>query len=109
MLKNNTTLPSPIALISVVAVLIIALGAVALIKWAPAAPSLPVQVGNPASASNPEASVSPNQPAARSVHISTETLRRWLDDAYERHQTMRVQTLQDMLNGRYERRVGLPY
>ena len=55
------------------------------------------------------ASIASNPATARSVYVSEQTLRRMLDDAYERHQTTRVQTLLHILNGRYERRSGLPW
>ena len=55
------------------------------------------------------APISANPVAAHSVYMSEQSLRSSLDDAYEKHQATRVQTLLRILNGRYERRVNLPY
>ena len=55
------------------------------------------------------ASVAAHPVAARSLYMSEQTLRRMLDDAYERHDATRVQTLLHTLNARYEHRCcGLP-
>jgi hypothetical protein len=51
----------------------------------------------------------PDQPAAHSLYISEQALRRLLDDAYEHHATQSVQRLERILNGRYERRSGKPW
>jgi hypothetical protein len=109
MLKNRSIPLSTIALISVAVVLVAALAMAAYLKAASPMPPLPVPDGNPISPNVAPAPISANSPAAHSVYISEQTLRRWLDDAYERHQTTRVQALLRILNGRYERRSGSPW
>lgn len=73
------------------------------------APQPPNPVPNVLTGKIAPVSISANPEAARSVYMSEQTLRRSLDDAYERHQAARVQTLLRILNGRYEYRCcGLP-
>lgn len=110
MLKIHTKLPNAIALVSVAVLLVIVLGAAAYLKMAPPMSSVSAPAGNLASQNVAPASVLASQPSIHSIYISDQTLRNWLDDAYERHQSHRVQTLLHILNGRYERRCcGLPY
>ena len=124
MLKARTVSLTTIALISVVGILVIAPGMAAYNQTAPLALSVPVPTVTPPAeniALAPVAAVSPaveniapasvsaNSVAAHGVYMSEQMLRRWLDDAYERHQATRVQTLLRILNGRYEHRCcGLP-
>jgi hypothetical protein len=112
MLKAHTILPSTIALIgaAVILLIFIALGAAIYHMAAPPALSVPVPAANPVVENPIQVPVSVNPIAARSVYVSEQSLRRMLDDAYEKHQTTRVQTLLHILNGRYERRCcGFPY
>ena len=109
MLKTRFIPLSTIALISVAVVVIAALAIAAYLKAAPPMPPLPVPGGNPVQQNVASAPISVNPPLAHSVYISEQTLKRWLDDAYERHQTTRVQALLRILNGRYERRSGSPW
>lgn len=114
MLRTHTTSPSMIALVSVaVAILIVTLGAVIYLRMAPSALPVEIPAENPAVVNPTEALVLaiPNPAPVRAVSIyrSEETLRRWLDEAYEQHNTARVEKLLRILNGRYERRSGRPY
>ena len=69
----------------------------------------PIPAANVGAKDIAQAPVSANPAAARSLYMSEQTLRRMLDDAYERHQTARVQSLLHILNARYEHRCcGLP-
>ena len=115
MLRSHSHAVSPqmIALISVAAVIVvIALGAVIYSKMAP--PALPVEVPQEQLVPVPTValpSVAISAPAhSVSIYRSEETLRSWLDEAYEAHQPARVEMLLRILNGRYERRCHeLPY
>lgn len=114
MLKTHTTSPSTIALVSVaVAILTVALGAVVYLRMVPSAIPVEIPAENPAVVNPTEAPALaiPNPVPVRAVSIyrSEETLRRWLDEAYEQHNTGRVEKLLRTLNGRYERRSGRPY
>lgn len=114
MLKTHTASPSTFALVSVaVAILTTALGAVIYLKMAPSAIPVEIPAENPAVVNPTEAPALalPNPVSVRAVSIyrSEETLRRWLDEAYEQHNTARVEKLLRILNGRFERRSGLPY
>lgn len=109
MLKTNTSMSNTIALIGVAVLLVIALGAVAYINSAPAAPHLSPSAGNPVPQSVAPASVSAKLPYTNGVYISDQMLRNWIDDAYDRGQFTLTQKYQKVLDGRYERRVGLPW
>ncbi len=76
---------------------------------APQAPQAFVKEDLYVAANAPAAHIAEAPAAARSIYISEQRLHRLLDNAYEWHQTTRVQTLLRILNGRYERRVGLPW
>ena len=115
MLKTHTTSPNTIALISIaVAILVIALGTIVYLRMVPAAIPVEVPEENPALV-NPTvapALVVPKLVPVRTVPIyrSEKTLKRWLDEAYEEHNTARVEELHRILNGRYVRRCcGFPY
>ena len=110
MLKTHTIPSSTVALISVVVILVIALGAFAHLMTTSTA-SFP---SGPAEKSVANIVVPASVPATtfttNSVYISEQSLWNSLEFAYERHQTALVQKLQHILNGRYERRCcGLPY
>lgn len=101
--------PASIALIGVAVILVVALGAVAYLRMAPPALPVPAPVANPVVVNPIQIPVTGNLVAPRSVYMSEQSLRRWLDDAYEKHQGARVQMLLDILNKRYEHRCcGLP-
>ena len=110
MLKTHTIQPSTIALISAAVILVIALGVVAYLSTAPTVPFQPIQAQNGASNIVNPAPVPATVITTNSVYVSEQTLRNRLDDAYDRHQTVLVQKLLRILNGRYERRCcGFPY
>ncbi len=108
MLRNNPVRPGTITLMWVAVILVIALGAVAYIQLAPAAPRLSVYAGNPVSPSNAPVSVSV-KPNTNSVYVSNQTLENWIEYAHERHQTSLMQKYQNIIDGRYALRVGAPY
>ncbi len=75
------------------------------------APQPPFPAANPVPAAIVAAApVSVSPAASNSVYMSTQTIRHILDQAYEQHRWgSREQALLRILNGRYERRSGLPW
>ena len=112
MLKTHTNHSSTIMLISAAALLIVALGAITMIKLTPSAAQLSVQPVNRFALKVAPALASANLslPVSNSVYISEQTLRTRIDDAIEQHKSELAQWLMNILNGRYEHRCcGLPY
>lgn len=109
MLKTRSVSSNTVAWIILAAILVVALGAILILK--PASPAVVAgpSDGNPVSVSLNPAPAALHPSIALSPYISAASLRRWLDEAYEKHQTSRIQTLLGLLNGRYEHRCcGLP-
>jgi len=107
MLKMRTTQTFELLGVALILVAILATAAY-LLRAAPAPlPSIPAEQSVQQIAA--PASVAVNPVTSHSVYVSEQTLRRMLDDAYERHQTLRTQTLLRILNGRFARRSGRPW
>ena len=109
MLRTNPIRPSTISQIWAAVILVIALGAVAYIKLAPATPHLSIYAGNSVPQSNPQVAVSVSPYFTNSVYISNQTLRNWIDQAYDQHKILLAQKYQKILDGRYALRVRAPY
>ncbi len=107
MLKMRTS--QSFELLGVALILVAVLATAAYMLKAAPAPVPPIPAEKYVEQAAAPAAVFVNPVTAHSVYVSEQTLRRVLDDAYERHQTLRVQTLLRILNGRYERRSGRPW
>ena len=109
MLKTHSVSSNTVVWMVLAAILVVSLGAILILK--PASPAIVAgpSDGNPVSVSLNPAPAALHSNTALSPYISEASLRHWLDEAYEKHQTARIQTLLGLLNGRYERRCcGLP-
>lgn len=106
MLKMRTTQTFELLGVVFILVAVLAIAAYLQLASAPTTPSIPAEeaVGQVAAPA-----ISVNPAAGPSVYVGNQSLRRMLDDAYEKHQTARVQLLLGILNGRYERRSGKPW
>ncbi len=113
---RHPVFPHASAWIVAVAAVVLAVALVAFIYSRMAAPALPLEI--PEEKAIPVATIAAPMPAvvvpapAHSVPLyrSEETLKRWLNEAYEAHDAVRVEMLRRILDGRYERRCcGLPY
>ena len=109
MLRTNPIRPSTITLIWATVILVIALGAVAYIKLAPATSPLSIYAGNSVPQGNPQVAVSVSPYFPNSVYIGNQTLRNWIDKAYDQNKSLLAQKYQKILDGRYTLRVGAPY
>jgi hypothetical protein len=107
MLKMRTT--RTVELFGLALVLLAVVATAAYFKLVGPAPQPPMPAEQAVGQAVAPVAVAAHPVAARSLYMSEQTLRRMLDDAYEHHQTARVQTLLRTLNGRYEHRCcGLP-
>jgi hypothetical protein len=99
-----------VMLFGVVLILAIGLATAAFFKTTTSAASPSIAAANPEAGSAALAQNSANPNAAYSPTMSEYTIRRMLDEAYNRHWDANGQLLLSFLNGRYERRCcGLPW
>ncbi len=97
-------------LFGVVLILAIGLATAAFIKATSSAASPSISAAKPEAGSAALAPNSASPNAAHSATMSEQTIRRMLDQAYNRHWDANGQLLLSILNGRYERRCcGLPW
>jgi len=114
MLKTNTNSSGTLAVITASILLLIFLGAIAMLKVTTSAPQLSAPASNSASQAGTQhaapASASENGLVRSGTYPTSEqALRARIDNAIEQHKTELVQWWMNILNERYEHRAGQPY